>query len=524
MRLTIRHQILALAAAGFVMVSTAGLIGYRGISQIEDAQAEASAAAAVLRAVGAVDTARVAFRGDVLNAITTRDSAERQGVLDLLGSHVADLRGGFAQIVRLRPELADQVEELGATADEMIAAGQRVVTLASRVVSDPEQIGAAEARPGFESHYKTFDKALPELEAAIAEDAARTSAAAADMAAGARTLTLITAGLAAVLLGGAAVLLARRVSRRIGSFVSAMKALAGKDLTVRADVGGGDELAELGRSLDEVVATVRGAIGEIADNATALISASERLSDTSRDLAAGAQTAAEQAGNASSNVDQVSESVGSANEAAHVLQTSIRDINGAVAEAVQVAAEAVGLATATNRTIERLRTSSGEVGAVVNMITSIAQQTNLLALNATIEAARAGEQGRGFAVVAGEVKDLSQETASATEDIEDKVSAMRGDTENAIEAIGRIGSVINRIDEIQRSIVEAIEVQSQATRSIGDGIAVVSRSSGDITGSIQNVAEATRTTHDGATRTQTAATELAELAHGLNTLAGRFRR
>ncbi|MBG0832570.1 methyl-accepting chemotaxis protein [Planomonospora sp. ID67723] len=524
MRLTIRHQILALAAAGFLLVTAAGLIGYRGISQLEEAQSEARSAATALRAIGAADTARVAFRGDVLNALTTRDSAERQGVLDLLGAHVSELRANLAHIVGVQPELAPQVKDLEDAADQMIAAGQRMVTLASRVVSDPGQLGAAKARPDFESHYKRFDETLPKLEKAIAEQAEETSATAVGMASDAKNLTLVTAGLAAVLLGGAAVLLARRVSRRIGSFVTGMRALADKDLTVRAEIGGNDELTELGKSLDEVVATVRDAIGEIAENAAALISASSRLSDTSRDLATGAQTAADQASNASSNVDQVARSVSSTNEAAQSLQTSIRDINGAVAEAVQVAEEAVGLATTTNRTIERLRASSGEVSAVVNMITSIAQQTNLLALNATIEAARAGEQGKGFAVVAGEVKDLSQETASATEDIENKVAAMQGDTENAIEAIGRISAVINRIDEIQRSIVSAIEVQSQATQSIGAGIDVVSRSSSDITSSILNVAEATRTTHDGATHTETAATELAGLAHNLNTLAERFRR
>ncbi|GII16703.1 hypothetical protein Ppa05_34290 [Planomonospora parontospora subsp. antibiotica] len=524
MRLTIRHQILALAVAGFLLVTAAGLIGYRGISRLEEAQATARASATALRAVGTADSARVAFRGDVLNALTTRDSAERQAVLDRLGTHVANLRTGLADVVGARPELAARVAELDGTADEMIAAGQRVVTLASRVVSDPGQVGATEARPDFESRYARFDEALPALARSIAEKAEESSEAAEAMASDAKVLTLATAGLAAVLLGGAAVLLARRVSRRIGACAHAMKALAGKDLTARADIGGGDELADLAGSIDEVVTTVREAIGEIADDAAALISASGRLSETSRELAGGARTAADQAHSASSNVDQVGRSVDTTHEAARSLQDSIREINGAVAEAVEVAAEAVELAATTNRTIEGLRASSGEVGAVVNMINSIARQTNLLALNATIEAARAGEQGRGFAVVAGEVKDLSQETAAATEDIESKVSAMRGGTEAAIEAIGRIGSVINRIDEIQRSIATAIEVQSQATRSIGDGIDVVSRSSDDITGSILSLAEATRTTRDGAAHTEAAATELTGLAESLNAIAERFRR
>ena len=80
MRLTIRRQILALAAAGFLLVLTAGLIGYQGTARLGAAQNEARDAARAQSAERAADTARVAFRGDVLSALVARTSAERQGV------------------------------------------------------------------------------------------------------------------------------------------------------------------------------------------------------------------------------------------------------------------------------------------------------------------------------------------------------------------------------------------------------------------------------------------------------------
>ena len=55
---------------------------------------------------------------------------------------------------------------------------------------------------------------------------------------------------------------------------------------------------------------------------------------------------------------------------------------------------------------------------ITDLIKSISRQTNLLGLNASIEAARAGQHGAGFNIVAQEVRKLSTETSTATENIE----------------------------------------------------------------------------------------------------------
>jgi methyl-accepting chemotaxis protein len=58
-------------------------------------------------------------------------------------------------------------------------------------------------------------------------------------------------------------------------------------------------------------------------------------------------------------------------------------------------------------------------------------------------------------VVAGEVKDLAQETAKATEDIAGRVDAIQADTAEAVRAIERIAEIVGKINEYQTVIAAA---------------------------------------------------------------------
>lgn len=68
--------------------------------------------------------------------------------------------------------------------------------------------------------------------------------------------------------------------------------------------------------------------------------------------------------------------------------------------------------------------NSSNVNEVLAFIRNVSRQTNLLGLNAAIEAARAGQYGAGFSVVANEVRKLSEESAVATNQIEDSLSTI----------------------------------------------------------------------------------------------------
>jgi methyl-accepting chemotaxis protein len=208
---------------------------------------------------------------------------------------------------------------------------------------------------------------------------------------------------------------------------------------------------------------------------------------------------------------------------AEQMQAAIAEIAHNAGQAAQVAVDAVTTVEETTASIGQLGESSIAIGDVLKVISSIAEQTNLLALNATIEAARAGEAGKGFAVVAHEVKELAQQSAAATGDIADRITAIQNGSNDAITAVHTISDVIRRINDYQSTIAAAVEEQTATTGEIQRNVADTARSSADIAASITAVAESSQATTTGVRDSQEAADRLNEMSNHLNDLVARFR-
>ncbi len=309
---------------------------------------------------------------------------------------------------------------------------------------------------------------------------------------------------------------------KVDSMLAVVNAAAAGDLTREVEVGGSDAIGQMGEGLARFLTDLRQGISGIAVNAQSLAVAAEELTATSRVMSESAAASSTQSRVAAEAAGEVTRGVETASAGTAEMATSIREIARNAAEAARVAGEAVKAAERTNATVAKLGVSSGEIGKVVKVITSIAQQTNLLALNATIEAARAGEAGKGFAVVATEVKELAKETAKATEDISRKIETIQADTRGAVEAIRGIGSIIQQISDIQTTIAGAVEQQTATSREIGRSISEAARGSAEIGENIRGFAKAAQAATDGAGDSQHAAAELARMAAGLQSLVAQF--
>ena len=319
--------------------------------------------------------------------------------------------------------------------------------------------------------------------------------------------------------------------------VSSLQAMSSGDLDRRIDVRGLS--LEMKRTGDAINASLNGvadftrkaqetqnALAEfeehIRDVAQEMENVSQQIEQQANQLATSAENSKERAVNSAGGAEVAAQNVATVAAATEELTASIAQEGEHIVAAGEIVGRAVSQADSTRATVGELGKATRQIGDVVQLISEIAEQTNLLALNASIEAARAGEAGRGFAVVAGEVKDLANQTAQATDQISRQIKRLQAESDQSTEAIHKIADTISEVGDITAQITSEANQQEEATQEISMSIQNANDSVIQVTENMSVVTEAAESTGQAAQEMLEAAQQLQETTGNLNSFVFDF--
>ncbi len=312
----------------------------------------------------------------------------------------------------------------------------------------------------------------------------------------ATSFVIAVAGVIAILI------LAFRISKSLGKVQGVISKLTTGDLNVSMEkdlVRRNDELGVIAYGINNMVNELQTIVRQMSKSTTNLLDSSNHLSELANttnvamneieraadEVSKGAISQAEEVENATTNVNDMGESitrivekVESLNKVSETMENAQIQVEGIVTELSESSDTTFDAAKQIESQVKKTDESVSQIQDAVTLISSIAEETNLLSLNASIEAARAGDAGRGFAVVATQIQKLAEESNRSAIEIAEVITNLAKESKDTVE----------KMNTVQEAIVVQRE-KLQETKTKFHDVSVGIRSSREETMEIKQVSD-----------------------------------
>jgi methyl-accepting chemotaxis protein WspA len=300
-----------------------------------------------------------------------------------------------------------------------------------------------------------------------------------------RAMLVVSLG-SVVGIGALGIVMARSIVRSTQVLINRVNEMAGgaSDLTARVPVHTHDELGQLAKAINAMIAKIQVIVQRVRETSVQVLSTASQMAATAKQQ----ERMVQDTGSSTSEIAA----------AVREISATGKHLAGAMAEVNQRANQAAKLATsgraslasmagsmthlvdATDAIASKLaiiREKAENINVAITTITKVADQTNLLSINAAIEAEKAGESGRGFLVVAREIRRLADQTAVATLDIENIVRQMQDAVSAGVMQMdkfsGEVRGGVQQVAEISGQtgqIIEEVQTLSERFESVHEGM------------------------------------------------------
>ncbi len=263
-----------------------------------------------------------------------------------------------------------------------------------------------------------------------------------------------------------------QIGEAVGILGAALAKLANGDLSQRIERPFVGSLEMLRTDFNSSVEKLYQSLASIHQSTIAMQDNSNQLSNASVQLAHRTEQQANSLEETVATMETIGKTVEASAEIAARADKAVDLTNRNARSSAQVVEDTVNA-------MRRIEGASSKINTIIDVIDNIAFQTNLLALNAGIEAARAGNAGKGFSVVAQEVRELSQRSAEAAQEIRNLIRGSSAEVRDGALLVEKTSSalsdIIDQVTEIRGDVASIAQATKDQSRSVSEVNAALSQ-------------------------------------------------